>query len=490
MNELFEHFWAGTETSFQAALDAAAKCAENKAGFMTSDQDDDEVKSSLLDIQGNVGILSIKGPLIAGHAGWMSYFGVTGYEDIRASLIEAVNSPQVKAILLDVNSGGGSVSGVDDTAALIASIDKNIKPVYTFADGMMASAAYWLGSSGRKLFSTQTAIVGSIGILTTHREYSKMHEKDGVKNTIVRAGKYKALANSVEPLTATAKEEMQTQVNDIYDIFLARVAENRKVSTTAADTRMGQGREFLGKRALEAGLVDVIGTFEDALGFVQSSIKGVDSNKSLIHNAKKQEGPIKMPQKKATLSEQQLAEIQSGVTIEAALGSLEAAAEEAQNLAQSDELEEGEGENTTNENNDEDQTEKPEADASTGSDNLVGFLRGELKGAQAELVNAQVELKSIKTEFDAMKAAYDGLVTIAQDSVRKMHVALGGRDVTVSATGADLLAEHTKISAEFTSKFKVGGVAATAPTEKEGKKATTPFNPIFAAMVPAAKQGK
>lgn len=487
MKDLFEHFWAGTEISFQAALEAAQQSADKKASFMGSDDDEDEPGSSLLSVHGNVGIIRVKGPLIAGNAGWMAYFGVTGYEDIRAGLIEAVNNYNVKAILLDVNSGGGSVSGVDDTAALISSIDKNIKPVYTFADGMMASAAYWLGSSGRKVFSTQTAIVGSIGVLTTHREYSKMYEKDGIKNTIVRAGKYKALANTVEPLTAVAKEEMQTQVNDIYDIFLARVAENRKVSVTAADTRMGQGREFLGKRALEAGLVDVIGTFEDALGFVQSSIKGVDSNKSLIHNAKKQEGPIKMPQKKATLSEQQLAAIQSGVTIEAALETLESATETVEKLAQSDESEQEEI-NETNDSQEEENQDTPEASAP--SDNLTAFLRDELKSSQAALVNAQVELQTLKTQFEEMKASYDGLVAIAQTSVQKMHVALGGRDVAVTSSGAELLAEHSRISEEFKSKFKVGGVAATAPEGKEGKKGVTPFNPIFAAMVPAAKQGK
>lgn len=478
MIDLKSGYWAGTAESFQFALEANAKAMEAAIG-------EDFQAESLLTVDGSVGVVHIHGPLIDGNAGFLSMFGVTGYNDIREALVEAVSSPKVKTIMLDVNSGGGQVAGVDDLSAFIKQVSA-IKPVTTFADGMMASAAYWLGSAGSHITSSQTAVVGSIGVLTRHTEYSQADAKDGVKTTIIRAGKYKALANSIEPLSAEARAEIQSQVNDIYDIFIGRVADNRGTSTVVADTQMGQGREFLGKRALTAGLVDDIGTYESALAKARAMAGLIEQSNPGGKAGSKQEGQTQM-KKKATLNEQQLAAVASGASVEAVLQAAQeaaAAALEAAEAGPGDESEEQPAEAPA-----EDAPEQP--DAAADRPDLVAYLKSDIASKDAALIDAKVKISQLEASITEMKATHEGLLAIARDSVGKMKVALGGSSEAAAAMSAsEILAAHSEVSTVFKSKFKVGGVAATAPTAEEEREAAPVVNPVFAALVQAAKQAK
>lgn len=101
---------------------------------------------------GNVAVVGIKGPLINGYAGFMRFFGYTGYGDVRAAVSQALADDSISSILLDVDSGGGQVAGVHDLSKFLAKAGK-MKPVTTFTGGTMASAALWSGSSGKKVFA-------------------------------------------------------------------------------------------------------------------------------------------------------------------------------------------------------------------------------------------------------------------------------------------------------------------------------------------------
>lgn len=484
MIDLKSSYWAGTPETFEFALSA-----HNKT-FEAVKLNDEMPEASLLSVQGSVGVVRIAGPLVDGSAGWMSFFGVTGYNDIREAVVKALADPKVKTIMLDVNSGGGQVSGVDDLSSLLRQASA-IKPITTFADGMMASAAYWLGSSGSHLTASKTAIVGSIGVLSKHTEYSQADAKEGIKSTIVRAGRYKALANSVEPLSAEARAEIQQQANDIYEIFITRVAENRGVSTVVADAQMGQGREFLGKRALEAGLVDEIGTYESALARAQALADNLEGARST--QSKSKEGSRTMP--KATLTPQQLAAIASGAQIDAALETAEdavnSAAEAAAALAaetQTDDKSATEQAGETVE--DEAGATESQANAAPTAANesgLVAYLQSQVAAKDADLLKANIELDKLRNQVTEASATHEGLLAIARDSVGKMKVALGGSAEAAAAMSAvEVLAAHAETSEVFKTKFKVGGVAATATTETEKRPAAL-VDPMFASLVKAAK---
>jgi len=266
MLNLYDTLWAGTESAYEHAIKIEAMVTDRmKAGGL---EPAEENAAYLLSRHGNVGVVNIAGPLLNADHWILRLMGVSTYPAIRAAMIEAVKDGSISQILLSIDSGGGAVSGVTDTADLIRKID-GVKPVTTFAGGTMASAAYWLGATARKVYASQTSVTGSIGVLTTHVDRTAQFEKDGIKATVLRAGKYKALANPLEALSAAAREQIQSQLDAAYAIFVQYVADARNVSYADADKKMAQGREFFGAQAVDAGLLDGISTPDAVMGLLQ-----------------------------------------------------------------------------------------------------------------------------------------------------------------------------------------------------------------------------
>lgn len=470
---LFEEqkYWCGTQSSYELVLEASEKAADMQAGGLMSDFQPEPLWHQ----QGNTAVVSIQGPLVNGNAGFMSLFGVVGYADIRQALSEAVATKGVSNILLDINSGGGQVSGVSDLASFIKQVD-SIKPVHTFSDGVIASAAYWLGSSARSVTISDTTIAGSVGVLQIHAERSKQLAQDGITATVVRAGKYKALANSIEPLSDTAKAEMQSQVNDIYDSFIGSVAANRGVSATTADTQMGQGREFLGKRALQAGLVDAIGNYDNTVLALtdKNHKKGApkDSPKaSIAHN------PENLPQgsvMKVVLTAEQIA---AAVAAGASADAFE--------LAKPQPEAESKPEVKAEEVKTEAEVKAEDAPKAEATPDVAAFLRAELKDAQAELTKSAVQLAEANRQLAEVKATQDALVEIAQASLANMKIALNQANVA-GLTGEALVADHKATAEAFKTKFKTGGVAAASQEATEDKPKPV-VNPVFAALARSVK---
>ena len=162
-----EKIWAGSETSLQAAIDGLAKLEAS------SNEDEPCDEPRLLSVADGLATITIKGPLVNMDHPMLRFFGMTGYPEIRDALVAAVNDPEVKEILLDIDSGGGQVAGCDDTGNLIRAVHK-VKPVTTYSD-TMASAAYWLGCSAGKVYSNKSALVGSIGVIATFKAVSYTH---------------------------------------------------------------------------------------------------------------------------------------------------------------------------------------------------------------------------------------------------------------------------------------------------------------------------
>lgn len=231
--------------------------------------------------QGNIGIVEIKGPMTNAVHYYDRYDKAATYPAIREALLHAVNDPEVETILLDIESGGGAVSGMFDTGRLIRAINDHVKPVVSFGEAMF-SAAYCVGSSAGQVFSTKSGGAGSIGIIATHMDVSKMYAEMGITPTVMRAGKFKALANRFEPLNDAAKEQMQKGLDAAYEVFVQHVADMRGVAYPTANTKMAEGQEFYGTAAKDAGLVDGITTYDALVSALQES---VDKQQSMHHNS-------------------------------------------------------------------------------------------------------------------------------------------------------------------------------------------------------------
>lgn len=216
------------------------------------------------ELAGQVAVIPIRGYLSYQPSFFSEIFGGAVVTRIRANLRAAVADPAVRAILLAVDSPGGEVSGIPELAAEIRAARES-KPVVAVADTLAASAAYWLASQASAFYVMPSGLVGSIGVFTVHLDMSGMLEQDGVKATIVKAGEYKAEGNPYEPLSDEAKAHLQDRVDEVYQAFVGDVAAGRGVTPAVVRADYGQGRTLSAKPAKAAGMVDAIGTFDDAL---------------------------------------------------------------------------------------------------------------------------------------------------------------------------------------------------------------------------------
>lgn len=468
-NTFPEVLWAGTEHSLALAMEAHDRMMAG--AFSDDEEDDDDEVPFNYSVQGDVGIIAIKGSLTNRDVWYNRYLGVTSYADIRKALMYAASS-DVKAIVLDIDSGGGAVSGVADAGNLIKLIDQSVKPIYSFTDGAMCSAAYWLGCSAREVYSSNVSTVGSIGVIATHMEYSKALKDAGVGVTVVRAGEFKALANSVEPLSDKAKTQLQNQLNAAYSVFLEHVADCRKTTVNLCDANMAQGREFFGKEALAAGLVDGIETFDSMMSKVE--MKLLDIEKHSNNNLGNDQRGIDMGKK--ALTETDIAALAAGVDLDAAADPVVEGNESTTEAAST----EAEAVETTAEVT---ETEEKKHDNQAS---VVSFLQAQVKEKDTEILNLSIEVKGFKDKVASIEATHNGLTDVVRKAVAGMKVRMGASNVDLSALSAqELLADYAATSEAFLKTFKAGGVAAVDAASAEVQSPT--MSPRQKARVDAAR---
>jgi len=221
--------------------------------------------------EGEVAVIPISGPLMKRRSFFSFLFGGSTYLDISRAINAALNDDQIGAIMLAIDSPGGTISGVEAVSDLIFEARKQ-KPIIAYSDGLLASAAYWIGSAAEVIVADKTARIGSIGVLMIHTDYSKADEKRGIKETYITAGRYKAIGNNSEPLSSEAREYIQSELDYIYSIFVDTVARNRDVETEKVLSDMADGKIFIGSQAKDAGLIDRIGNYSEAAGIAASMI--------------------------------------------------------------------------------------------------------------------------------------------------------------------------------------------------------------------------
>jgi len=237
-------------------------------------QDSSEYGAENID---NVAVLPIYGT-IAPKATMMSEFsGGFSCESFTKDFRAALADDSVTAIVFDVDSPGGTVTGVPELAAEILAA-RGKKPIIASVSGMAASAGYWLASAADKLIVTPSGEVGSIGVYCTHQDVSGAMDKAGVKMQFIQAGKFKTEGNPYEPLSDSARVEMKKGVDEFYEMFVAGVAAGRGVSVEKVKADFGQGRMLMAKDALAAGMVDSIQTLDQVLAGLGADSSAPDSS--------------------------------------------------------------------------------------------------------------------------------------------------------------------------------------------------------------------
>jgi len=209
-------------------------------------------------VDGSTAIVEIHGVLAKRFDLMTDISGGTSIQRIRTAFDKAIADPVISSIMLDIDSPGGTVDGTQELANTIYNA-RGKKPIIAFTDGVMASAAYWIGSAADLVYiNGDTTWVGSIGVVTSHLDVSKWEEMKGYKTTEITAGKYKRLFSEYKPLSEEGRAELQERINTIYDLFTGEVARFRMMDQEKI--KATEAKVYLGREAKKAKLVDGVST--------------------------------------------------------------------------------------------------------------------------------------------------------------------------------------------------------------------------------------
>ena len=210
----------------------------------------------------NVAVLRIEGMIMQKSSIFTMIFGGATLDSLTADFKSLVDNDDIDTIVLDIDSPGGTVSGVMDFANLIFEAREK-KTIISISSSIMTSAAMWIGAAAETiLISCGTVVTGSIGVVTTHVDVSQLQADLGIKTTEITAGREKKIASTFHPLTDAGRSSLQAQVDKIMEAFVGDVAKFRGVSEQEVKSNMADGKVFIGDNAVKAGLVDDIKTFD------------------------------------------------------------------------------------------------------------------------------------------------------------------------------------------------------------------------------------
>lgn len=224
-----------------------------------------------LQVQDGIAVLPVLGTLVrrASYIGAAS--GLTSYHDIEAMAEQAFADPMVKAVLLEIDSSGGEAGGVFDLAQRLRTLAQTSgKPLWAIADEAALSAAYAIACAADRLWLTRTAEVGSIGVVAVHVDESVADAKAGLNYTFLHAGAHKVDGHPHAPLPVPVAADIQADIEQLHEQFIALVAGFRRVTVDAI--RDTEARVYRGEAAVQAGLADQIGTRAEAITALQRQL--------------------------------------------------------------------------------------------------------------------------------------------------------------------------------------------------------------------------
>ena len=212
---------------------------------------------------GEVAVVPIYGDITLGGCSSGILFTETCAEvgDIKDQLKAADNDPQVKAILLDIYSGGGNVVA---SRELMRAIKNTKKPTVAWIGEIGASGAYYAASAADKVVADDDSMTGSIGVIMPVTQYYGLMDKLGVNVTVIKAGESKDIGSPYRPMTDEEKGELEGMIGKVYDSFTSDVAKNRNLDLEYVKN-ISRGKIYLGSEAKDLGLVDELGGFDYAV---------------------------------------------------------------------------------------------------------------------------------------------------------------------------------------------------------------------------------
>lgn len=225
---------------------------------------DTQVSAAVQITATGIALIPILGTLVRRSSYLGAASGLTSYHDIEAMAESAFADPQVKAVLLEIDSSGGEAGGVFDLAQRLRTLAQaSNKPLWAIADEAALSAAYALACAADRLWLTRTAEVGSIGVVAVHVDESAADAQAGMRYTFLHAGSHKVDGHPHAPLSEAVATDIQTDIEGLHSQFIELVAGFRRLAPETI--RATEARVYRGEAALASGLADQVGTPREVL---------------------------------------------------------------------------------------------------------------------------------------------------------------------------------------------------------------------------------
>lgn len=202
---------------------------------------------------GRVGVIPLRGVIGKGLSRLEALTGAVDVDEFTASLKAMEDDDEIDYIVVDISSPGGTVTGVEEAAAMLSISSKQ---TVAFTDTEAASAAYWIGAAADRFVSTPSATVGSVGVYMAIPDYSEAFKMSGVKMEVIKSGKLKGAGIVGTSLTDDQRDDLQSQVEEIHAEFKNSVRAKRVM---VKDQDM-EGQVFSGRQAAAKGLVTGLST--------------------------------------------------------------------------------------------------------------------------------------------------------------------------------------------------------------------------------------
>lgn len=216
-----------------------------------------------------VAVINIEGTIVCGADSKENLFqqanGVTS-GTIMKQIREAAADDSVKALVLRIDSGGGSATAAEEVGReLLRFKEQTKKPIVATMGNTGASAAYWIAAcASDKIYANATTLTGSIGVYMPYMNTEELFKKIGITSDKIKSGPYKDILTNDRPMTPEEKQILQNIVDEIYDQFVYTVSAGRRMETSKVRA-IADGRIYTGRQAKNIGLVDELGDYYDAL---------------------------------------------------------------------------------------------------------------------------------------------------------------------------------------------------------------------------------
>ena len=253
--------WAITEDGMRQIITVASR--EGDMHALALRRAEKLPTASRAGVRNGIATLNVIGPVMRYANLFTEVSGATSLQVLATDFQAALDDPQIKAILLNVDSPGGMAAGVAEMAAAIRAAGK---PVWAYIDDMGASASYWIPAAADRVVASRTARVGSIGVVSSARSSTDPN--------VIEIVSSRAPKKRMDATTDEGRAEILRIVDSLESVFVADVAKYRGASEEKVVTEFGQGGLVFAPDALAAGMVDAIGSYEETLADLARATSG------------------------------------------------------------------------------------------------------------------------------------------------------------------------------------------------------------------------